>query len=622
MSNKIMSTTKTTDLLHQNNIMKSLKALKESFQDSDYNPSQRDDDGNTALHCAAIEGNMAVVRFLLEECHIHRLSLNRHQHSLLHLAAAHGHLELVHYLMMDKHLHPLSPDIHGWTPVHYAIAAGHLDVVKLFSEREEVLESLKTSVIKNKEIYYNILHIAICTQNMTLTKVLLSYGYGGCTDSLSLLLSVTNSTVLQHLIENIDFNITSKRLATFAAVHCGDLESTVCLTRQFHNYGADSERNSLLHVAAHNGHLSIVHFLTEDLKIQPYARGQLYRTPIHCASINGHIDIVKFLAGDPLTDPFPGDEYNNTPLHYAAAYGHFSVLKYFISDLHLNPNVRGNSNRTLLHLASMNGNIDMVKFLTDHPFTDPVARDGYNNTPIHCAAGNGHLSVVKYFINELNCDANIRGKHYRTPLHCASVKGHTEIIKFLLDSNLTDTMARDEDNNTPFHLAALYEQVHVFRFFFQHLNNCDPNIRGELGWRPLQMACASGDLDLIKYLVEELNCSPSMEDEESPLVIAERNGNDDVVIYFLENFPSILDTNKLSQISSGMQNLSIDSSISNETEEQSSSGKLQHHKVGKSISNILYELSTSDNTLNPLIINEEKHNIHYTFGDELHKYTQ
>ena len=77
-----------------------------------------------------------------------------------------------------------------------------------------------------------------------------------------------NSTVLQHLIESIDFNITSKRLATFAAVHYGDLKSTVYLTRQFHNYGTDSERNTLLHVAVYNGHLSIVHFLIGNLKLK------------------------------------------------------------------------------------------------------------------------------------------------------------------------------------------------------------------------------------------------------------------------------------------------------------------------------------------------------------------
>ena len=60
------------------------------------------------------------------------------------------------------------------------------------------------------------------------------------------------------------------------------------------------------------------------------------------------------------------------------------------------------------------------------------------------------------------------------------------------------------------------------------------------------MASAFSDLELIRYLVEDLNCSPSI-DEESPLVIAERNGNDDVVMYFIETFPWILD---LSQVRS------------------------------------------------------------------------
>ena len=89
----------------------------------------------------------------------------------------------------------------------------------------EVLESLKKSVINYSKVYYNKLHLAIFTQNICVITLLLSCGYADCTDSILLLLSVTNSTVLQHLIENIDFNITSKRLATFAAVHCGDLKT-------------------------------------------------------------------------------------------------------------------------------------------------------------------------------------------------------------------------------------------------------------------------------------------------------------------------------------------------------------------------------------------------------------
>ena len=616
-----MTTIKSTDYFHQNKI-KSLHVLRQSIKDSDYDPSQRDGDGNTALHCATIEGNMAVVRFLLEECQLHHLSLNKHQHSLLHLAAAHGHLELVHYLMKDKDLHPLSPDIHGWTPVHYAIAAGHLDIVKLFSEREEVLKSLKKRVINCSKIPYNALHIAISTQNMCITTLLLSCGHGNCTDSLSLLLSASNSTVLQHLIENIDFNITSKRLATFAAVHSGDLKSTVYLTRQFQDYGTDSEGNTLLHVAARNGHWSIVQFLMEDLKIEPNIRGQHNRTPLHYASIEGHIAVIKFLIDNPLTDPMARDEDNHTPLHSAALYGQLSVVKYFISDLLLNPNVKGNCDCTPLHHASAKGHIDVIKFLIDNPLTDPMAIYIDNNTPLHCAALYGQLSVVKYFISDLDLNPNVKGNCDCTPLHYASRKGHIDVVKFLIDNPLTDTMARDQDNNTPLHLSACNKQIDVFKFFIEQLG-FDPNMKGMQGWRPLHMASASGDLELVRYLVEDLNCSPSI-DDESPLVIAERNGNDDVITYFIKNFPWILDFNQFSKISSSMQDLSINSgTTSNERVDQSSSTKPHDHNISESVSDILYEVSKSNNkaTSNP-IITEEKHSTEPTFRQHLQKYTQ
>ena len=172
------------------------------------------------------------------------------------------------------------------------------------------------------------------------------------------------------------------------------------------------------------------------------------------------------------------------------------------------------------------------------------------------------MSVVKYFIKELECDPNVRGQYYRTPLHFASKKGNINIIKFLLDYPSTHSMAADEDNNTPLHYAALNIQLQAFHFFINHVG-CDPSIKGQLGWRPLHMASASGNLELIRYLVEDLNCSPSI-DEKSPLVIAKRNGNDEVVTYFLEIFPWILNLNQFGEISSSMQELSIKSSISSE----------------------------------------------------------
>ena len=160
-------------------------------------------------------------------------------------------------------------------------------------------------------------------------------------------------------------------------------------------------------------------------------------------------------------------------------------------------------------------------------------------------------------------------------------------------------------NNTPLHLSAFTKQVHVFKFFIEQLG-FDPNMKGMQGWRPLHMASASGDLELIRYLIEDLNCSPSI-DEESPLVIAERNRNDDVIMYFIEKCPWIF--NKFSEISSTMQDLSINRST----------------KPSESdMSNILYEVSQSSETeaTSHPCITQEKHSVDPTFRERLHKYAQ
>ena len=174
-------------------------------------------------------------------------------------------------------------------------------------------------------------------------------------------------------------------------------------------------------------------------------------------------------------------------------------------------------------------------------------------------------------------------------------------------------MARDECNDTPIHVAACNNQVQVFKFMIDQVG-CDPNIKGRLGWRLLHMAGASGDLELIRYLIEDIKFSPSI-DEESPLAVAERNGNDNVVMYFIEKFPWILDLNKLCEISSNMQDLSINScTILNEGVDQLSSTKPHDHNISVSISDILYKVSESKNksTSNP-IITEEKHSTEPTF---------
>ena len=84
------------------------------------------------------------------------------------------------------------------------------------------------------------------------------------------------------------------------------------MTRQF-DYGTDSEKNTLILVAACNGHLSIVKLIMEYMKIEPNIRSQENRTPLHYISIEGHVDVIKCLIANPLIDTMAKDKENNTP---------------------------------------------------------------------------------------------------------------------------------------------------------------------------------------------------------------------------------------------------------------------------------------------------------------------
>ena len=94
-----------------------------------------------------------------------------------------------------------------------------------------------------------------------------------------------------------------------------------------------------------------------------------------------------------------------------------------------------------------------------------------------------------------------------------------------------------------------------------------------------------------------------------------------MVMYFIEKFPGILGLTQFGEISSNVQDLSISSStISNESENQSSSRKSHYYNVRESISDILYEVSESENEA-PL--NQERHScIEPTYRQHLQKYTQ
>jgi len=125
-------------------------------------------DGITALHYAAENGDIDVVKYLF----VHGADIKAQDTALsravIHFAAENGDLECIQYLtengadLMDK-------DIHGATALHYAARSGHLDTVKF-------LVSKKMDYAAKDVRGWSAMHYAACGGSIEVVKYLLAKG--------------------------------------------------------------------------------------------------------------------------------------------------------------------------------------------------------------------------------------------------------------------------------------------------------------------------------------------------------------------------------------------------------------------------------------------------------------
>jgi ankyrin repeat protein len=85
--------------------------------------SQRDEDGNGALHLAAANNHLDLVCLLAEKeaCDVNAANKTKRQ-TALHVAAAEGHTRIVEHLLVHCEANPDATDVDGHTPLQLVIA--------------------------------------------------------------------------------------------------------------------------------------------------------------------------------------------------------------------------------------------------------------------------------------------------------------------------------------------------------------------------------------------------------------------------------------------------------------------------------------------------------------------
>lgn len=384
------------------------------------------------LHISALLGDLAIVKYLIEEGHGYSKNMvdELNKRTPFHWAAYGGTLEIVKYLI-GKGCKKDVLDSNSETPLHLAAAGGNLEVVKYLIEEK--------GCNKNAGRYdgETPLHRAIAGGDLEIVKYLIEEQ--GCDKNVY---------------------ITNGRTLLFQAVSGGNLE--------------------------------VVKYLIEQQKYDINVKDDSGYTPLQEASRVGKLEIVKYLI-EHGCDKSVKDKHGRPPLHEAAYGGNLEIVKYLI-DQGCDKNVKNDEGITLLHCAATGGNLELVKYLIEqhgHGYNKNV-KDKYGRTPFHNAATNysNNVEVVKYLIKQ-GCDIDFIDNLGITPLCFALCNSRLGIAKYLIEEQRCDINIKYGDR-TLLHWAIMYfekernKTLEIVKCLIEH--GCDKNVKDKDGKTPLDLA--------------------------------------------------------------------------------------------------------------------------------------
>eukprot|EP00956_Cyclotella_meneghiniana_P030443 scaffold76682_cov82-Cyclotella_meneghiniana.AAC.3 len=315
-----------------------------------------------------------------------------------------------------------------------------------------------------------------------------------------------------------------------------------------------------IHYAASNDNMS-VEFIENLINANPESIRQRDNngdgdSPIHWACSQGHIDIVKYLFGlYPDLIRTIGSN-NELPLHCACQNKNQEVLEYLFGLYPEAIHLRGGSGLAI-HVALTYGAAGehtkkIIEFLVLHDPDCVSKADSLGLLPLHLLCSYD-LSYGAALLFDLHPEAIlVRDDDGRLPVDVAREKydkfadeeWYKELISFLgtqqnyaLTARDTAAMTTPDENGLlPLH-HALHKNVPLGSIKLLLKGNPDAfNVAEPDGLLPLQLACESCSLGVVKYLTGIIGeCSSLCDGDDNYLLhYACRGGNVDVVRYLLE----------------------------------------------------------------------------------------
>ncbi|KAL7954774.1 ankyrin repeat-containing domain protein [Trichoderma compactum] len=505
----------------------------------------QDSRGETALHLAAQQGHLDVLRLLLQAAADVDTANGRGETPLIR-AARNGHTALVECLLQSG-ADALAEDNEKWTAFHWAIIGNSIDTAKLLLRYQANSDGLQL----NKA-----LDVAAEAGNETAVQMVLDLGANiDWKDD-------EGSTAITWAVPGGYENAVRTLLRNGADPNLADNYGNVplhwaipysAITELLLEYGANINAQndggrSALHWSALEGQEDTVEILLSH-NADVRAKDTYGCTALHAASLRG-LDAMAQRLIERGADPNERDKDGWTPLHAAVIRGQNSVIQLLVDRVQhgdaivkeLTERLKNNNKQAMLgeraeeklegssvvqglRSAVNSGHIErMLALLENGADIDEMDQIG-GGTALTMAVWLGRRDIATILL-ENGADANRPNRLGETGLHMAISSGDDLMVKLLVDNGAD--VNHERYGWTPLLLAASKNYHWIVRFLVKKaadVNATDYHDQSALHW-----AAKHGAEDVIRLLIVKGAAVDAMDDHgKTPLICAIEKGDKDSV---------------------------------------------------------------------------------------------
>ena len=149
------------------------------------------------------------------------------------------------------------------------------------------------------------------------------------------------------------------------------------------------------------------------------------------------------------------------------------------------------SNKLCLIDAVLRGNYEKVNLILLNCY-DVNVTDYCGNTPLHYAAYKGDIDIVS-LLCEAKANNNVQNWLGYLPIHNAAISGNLEVFHYLISYNSIFYDAEENDGMTPFAFACIHGHLEIVKYIIEELDVVPNPIYG----------CKYNKIDVVKYLLDK-----------------------------------------------------------------------------------------------------------------------